>query len=176
MAFCKNCGQPVGDTEKFCANCGTPVDAQPVQQAPLTGDADVQANKGISVLSYFGILLLIPLFARKTSEYCRYHVTQGFTLLAISLCHTILNLIFSAIAAAIFPPTLKVGILTYYYAPSAASIIVGVIGWIITIAICVFSIIGIVNAATGKKKELPLVGQIKILDPVVDKIYEALNK
>ena len=179
MAFCKNCGAQVEDGIKFCASCGTPVDqqaapAQPaVQQAQpvLTGEADVQANKGMAALSYLGILLLVPLFARKNSEYCQHHVKQGFTLAAFSLCFSIVYFILNAIISAIFPPTLKYGFLTYYYAPSAASVIWSIIGGIISIGIVVVAIIGIVNAATGKKKELPLIGQIPVIGDLLDKIY-----
>ena len=42
-----------------------------------------------------------------------------------------------------------------------------VIGWLISvllsIALLVFMILGIVNAAQGKAKELPLIGSIKII-------------
>lgn len=190
MAFCKNCGAQVEDGIKFCASCGTPVDqqaapAQPaVQQAQpaapaqpvLTGEADVQANKGMAALSYLGILLLVPLFARKNSEYCQHHVKQGFTLAAFSLCFSIVYFILNAIISAIFPPTLKYGFLTYYYAPSAASVIWSIIGGIISIGIGVVAIIGIVNAVKGEKKDLPIFGSIKLLHPLVDKIYAALNK
>lgn len=185
MAFCKNCGAQVEDGIKFCAACGTPVDGAPAQQAQpaaapaqpvLTGDADVQANKSIAWLSYLGIFLLIPMLARKTSAYCRYHVTQGVTFFAVSLCHTILYFIFSAIARAIFPPSLKYGFLTYYYSPSWAMVLVTIIGSIISIGFCVLAVIGIVNAVKGEEKELPIIGKIKILNPLVDKIYDALNK
>jgi uncharacterized membrane protein YvbJ len=101
MAFCKNCGQQMDDNATFCASCGTPVDTaaqqnfqQNYQQAPVQPqatnvDSDVQQNRGIAWLAYVGLLLLIPLFARKRSPYCQYHVKQGATLLAVVLAYQI---------------------------------------------------------------------------------------
>lgn len=40
----------------------------------------------------------------------------------------------------------------------------------------VVAIIGIVNAVKGEEKELPILGKIKLLDPLMDKIYASLNK
>lgn len=34
MAFCKNCGNQVGEGVKFCSKCGQPVDMQPAVQQP----------------------------------------------------------------------------------------------------------------------------------------------
>ena len=183
MKFCNNCGQQLNDDATKCTACGAPVaeDAQPAENTtavqPATDEnADIQANRGIAWLAYCGLLFLIPLFARKNSEYCQHHVKQGFTLAAFSLCFSIVYFILNAIISAIFPPTLKYGFLTYYYAPSAASVIWSIIGGIISIGIVVVAIIGIVNAVKGEKKDLPIFGSIKLLHPLVDKIYAALNK
>jgi len=40
------------------------------------------------------------------------------------------------------------------------------------IFLAVIEIIGIVNAATGKEKKLPLLGKITLLDKLMDKIYK----
>ena len=47
----------------------------------ITPDSnDVQQNKIFALLSYFGILLLIPMLARRESAFCRYHLNQGLVL------------------------------------------------------------------------------------------------
>lgn len=76
MKFCKNCGQQLNDDAGFCPSCGTPAnndaanaaapEAAPVQPVVMDEAADVQANRGIAWLAYCGLLLLVPLFARKT--------------------------------------------------------------------------------------------------------------
>ena len=47
----------------------------------ITPDSnDVQQNRIFALLSYFGILLLIPMLARRESAFCRYHLNQGLVL------------------------------------------------------------------------------------------------
>ena len=189
MAFCKNCGQQINDGAAFCPSCGTPTGAQanagnpnpgfnptpnpaPIQPQVMNGDADVQANKGIAWLSYLGILFLVPMFAKKTSQFCRYNVKQGATLCALEIAYTIITEIIKAIVGAIFKGQLKYSIYTgYYYTQSTLYTIVSILFSIGSIAILVFAIMGIVNAATGKVKEIPIIGQIPFIGDLLDKIY-----
>ena len=53
-----------------------------MSQENFTADPqDVQANKVMAILAYFGILVLIPLFAAKESPFARFHANQGLILL-----------------------------------------------------------------------------------------------
>lgn len=180
MAFCKNCGQQIPDNAGFCANCGTPVgapqgntqQAAPVQPQVFSGDADVQENKGIAWLSYFGLFFLIPLFAKKNSDFCRFHVKQGATLFCVELVYSIARVIIMAIIGAIFPGYTVWGITTY----STVYIIFNTIFNIASIFFLVVAIMGIVNVVKGKKEELPLIGKIPFIANLLDKIYASLNK
>jgi uncharacterized membrane protein len=51
---------------------------KPVHITPESND--VQQNRIFALLSYFGILLLIPMLARRESTFCRYHLNQGLVL------------------------------------------------------------------------------------------------
>lgn len=44
-------------------------------------DNDIQENKVIAALSYLGILVLIPLLAKKDSKFAQFHAKQGVVLL-----------------------------------------------------------------------------------------------
>ena len=78
---------------------------------------------------------------------------------------------------AIFPGELKYSLITgYYYANSAATNIFSILFSCGFVFLGVLAIIGIVNAATGKKNKLLLVGQIPWVEMLMDKIYDALNK
>lgn len=181
MAFCKNCGQQINDDAQFCVNCGTPVDngQQPQQpnyqqQAPVQGqvigDPDVQQNRGIAWLAYVGLLFLVPLFARKRSPYCQYHVKQGATLFAVELAVYIVQRIIVGIITGIA--------LSSYSLYGLLGLATG-LSFIFTAAeifLFVLAIIGIVNAATGKKAELLLIGKIPFIATLMDKIYASLNK
>jgi uncharacterized membrane protein len=55
--------------------------AQP--QAPMEGDDDIKENKIMAALSYLGILVLIPLLAKKESKFAQFHAKQGLVFLIV---------------------------------------------------------------------------------------------
>lgn len=92
--------------------------------AKKTGNATLMA-----VLSYIGILVLIPLLTEaKKDPFVKFHVKQGLVLL-------IADVIAGVIAAVPF------------------------VGWAAGIFVFVLFILGIVNAIGGKQTPLPLIGQ-----------------
>lgn len=97
---------------------------------------DIDNNKMIALLSYIGILFIIPLLVAKESPYARYHINQGIVLF-----------IFEAICAAVF----SIPLLGW---------IVGGVGEIICV---VLLIIGILNVLNGSAKPLPIIGKFTIL-------------
>ena len=169
MAFCSKCGEKLDDGVKFCQKCGAPVDGAETKQqnhqnqqnqkggfeavfnTPDTTSEydpkDVSDNKGLSVLAYIGILVLIPIFAAKNSKFARFHSNQGLVLLiadvAVSIVSGILNAIFGGIIV--------------------LGTIVSIVCSLAGLALLALAILGIVNAAQGKAKELPLIGSIKLL-------------
>lgn len=112
---------------------------------------DIQTGKGMSVLSYLGLLWLIPFFVntRRNNPYVRFHMNQGLILLIISL---ILQVIGAVICA----------VLDFFWLGFISSI-VGVAVDFIQFIIFVFEILGIVNVLKNTAKELPFIGCIKIL-------------
>lgn len=190
VSFCPACGTPVteqtpnyntGAPNNGAPNNGAPYNgapnngnnyyAPPVQPQIMNTDADVQANKSIAWLSYLGILFLIPMFTRKNSPFCQFHVKQGATLFACSIAYTIATEIIKAIIKAIFPGHLVTTYFGTYYTPSVVSNIFSVIFSLGSIAIFVLAIIGIVNSASGKVKELPIIGKIPFIADLLDKYF-----
>ncbi len=104
---------------------------------------DIQQNRVMGVLSYLGILVLIPLFAARESPFARFHCNQGIVL---ALAEVILSF-----AVRIFGRLPLVGW------------IIRLVGGLGGLALFVFAIMGIINAINGKAKELPLVGGFQIL-------------
>ncbi len=169
MKYCGKCGTQIDDNVKFCPGCGThteEVQAQPqqtqsqndfsqkIQNFNNTQDTtaefdtqDIANNKAMAILAYFGPLVLIPIFAAKDSKFARYHSNQGLLLLiaavAWSIVYGILNTIILAISWRLY-------------------FISSIIG-LVSIVFFVLFIIGILNAAGGRAKELPIIGKFKIL-------------
>lgn len=180
MAFCGKCGTKVEEGVKFCPGCGAQMaaaqpetpQAQPAQAngfgakvaglnntADTTGtyDAkDIADNKVMAILAYLGILWLIPFFGKKDSPYVAYHCRQGFNLLLAEIAYAVLSAILSAI---IKTPHYIYGVYYGSYTPGWLSTIL----WLISIPIFIVAVIGIMNAANGRAKELPLIGKFKIL-------------
>lgn len=94
---------------------------------------DVKDNKVMAALSYLGILVLVPLLAKKDSPYCQFHAKQGLVL---------------------FLSWIVIGIV------SVIPILGWIVGILGSILLFVLFIIGIVNALGGKAKELPIIGQL----------------
>ena len=131
---CRKCGAPLNPGAKFCEKCGTAVDAES-DNDEITFE-DIQENKLISILCYFGIFMLIPFLIRPDSKFVRFHCNQGLILL-----------IFYFICGFV----MVIPILGW---------IVGAIGFIFS---AVLFIIGIINVVKGQVKELPLIGKYRII-------------
>lgn len=174
MPICNECGTSVEEGKKFCPACGTEMPKSTAQQNAGFGGSygstaqqgagdsfeeklknlnntadttyefsadDVQKNKGMAVLAYIGILVLIPLFAAEESRFARYHANQGLVLLIVNVAYNILSgiiaLVFSGIISGIFK--------------------------LFSLVLLALMILGIVNAANGRAKELPVIGRYKLL-------------
>lgn len=112
---------------------------------------DIANNKAMAILSYIGILTLIPYFAEKQSPYVRFHAVQGMylflTALAVSICGSILGVIFAFI-------------------PFIGAVISGLIGFVfglLGLGCFALMIVGIVYAATDKAKDLPVIHKFRKL-------------
>lgn len=92
--------------------------------------SDVKKNQTMAILAYF--LFFIPMLSAKKSKYAMFHANQSLILLIISVAS---NLIIGMI-------------------PAVGGMISGLIG----IAVFVLWLMGIISAASGEVKPLPLIG------------------
>lgn len=162
MAICKQCGAQIDDNAVVCPSCGAQQGGAGNPNAGFTPPPiptgndytmqfdynDIQQNKVLALFAYLEILFLIPLLAAPNSPYARFHTNQGLVLFLASIASGVV-----------------VGILTFIliWIPVAGVIIAGLISGAVSLCLFVFMILGIVNAVTGKAKELPLIGKIRIL-------------
>lgn len=142
MKYCSKCGAQCADEVKFCSSCGNTLDTT---QASVKQDAE--QNKAMAILSYLGILVLIPIFAAKDSKFARFHANQGLVLCIASIIYGVAYSVLTAIILAIS--------WRLYF-------LVSILGFL-SIGFVVLCVIGIINAANGQEKELPIIGKIRIL-------------
>ncbi len=159
MAYCSKCGAKIDEGVKFCPACGARVQRTAEDFAKDVGDkfqnfnetedmtsrymqSDIQSHKGVSVLAYLGIFVLIPLLTAKDSPYARFHTNQGVVLLLLNIALNIVRKVLSLFLAK--------------FVMAIVSLLIG--AFLLTLAV-----IGIVNAATGKAKELPVIGSLRIM-------------
>lgn len=165
MAFCGNCGEQVKDGAKFCPSCGRIVGADSAQQGQQSAsyqppvmqasssEKDAQENKTMAILAY--IIFFIPLItgAHNTSPFVKYHTNQGTLLFIASLAFGVIYWIL-------------VSILTSILLNSGAWRLWSVLSTILALcwlAVLAFCIIGIINAAGGQMKPLPVIGKFTII-------------
>ena len=108
---------------------------------------DIESNKLLAVISYLSILSIVTLIVAPNSKYARYHANQGICLLVAEVVFGIVRNI-AAILLGFIP----------------------IIGWIVimifnlaSIIFLVLSILGIVNAAKGEAKPLPIIGGFQLV-------------
>lgn len=101
---------------------------------------DIQSNKIMAVLCYFGILWLVPMLAAKDSKFAQYHVNQGIILTLAGLAVSVACFIIAWIP-----------ILGWIIAPVAGLIPFAMM------------ILGIINACQGTAKELPIIGKYRLI-------------
>jgi len=172
MANCPKCGAPLPVDSQFCVNCGNrlaPGGASngftgfftalnnTTDYTPQCDPRDAAENKVMGILAYIPLLFLIPLFAKKDSVYARFHTNQGILANLALLALLVVNTVFGLIIGMIF----GIG------GVSALIIIGSVLCWIVGIAstavFLYFMIIGIINVANNKYKELPIIGSLRVL-------------
>jgi len=112
-------------------------------QIPLPPSGSSQ-NTGMAILAYLGILIIVPFFTdAKNDQFVKFHIKQGLILIILWIGAGILSLIFSYI----------------FYTIGASTFLPSFLFPIIYLCLVTMNIMGIVNAATGKEKELPIIGK-----------------
>ena len=141
MAICNKCGAEIEEDAKFCPKCGAPVQApefvDPEEKTSQFDPCDIERTKVLSALCYISfVFMIVALLVEPDSKFVRYHVNQSIVL-------TVFEFICGLVC------------------------VVPIIGWIVgaigSIAVIVFTIMGIVRAAKGKAIDLPIIGKYTVV-------------
>lgn len=104
-------------------------------------------DKVYGILSYIGILVLVPLLAGKT-QFARFHANQG---LVLFIADIILGVMIS-ITTLVLSPLGVIG-----------AILGGIVSGVFGLCVFIMIIMGIINAANGEMKPLPIIGGITLI-------------
>lgn len=174
MKFCSNCGKQISDDAKFCPECGHAVE---LKQETVTSEnktqdyqkkvesavadfvntndetsgydaADINDNKILALLSYLGILFIVPLIAAPQSKFAKFHANQGLVLFIACVVVGLAGSVLQAIAV----------VLGFLFLA-----LVNILFTAVGLVLLALMIIGIVNTCQGKAKELPLIGHFRFI-------------
>ena len=172
MAFCASCGSKLEDGTKFCPSCGA-AQAAGTYNTNTTGNTDTNQTQGIKVtdttssydkndieknkvlcaVSYISILFFLPLVACPESRFGKFHANQALILLIASV-------ILGAAGGALYTILWALPLIPNFiktFVDTALDIVL----WAAPVAGMIF---GIVNAAQGKAKEIPLIGKFNLIN------------
>ena len=166
--FCRYCGKEITEGKKFCSECGKSVEETTPQtekvQANNQGESQTNVDnssngndtKVYKILSYIGILWLVGMFcSKKGDKSVRFHVGQGImTTIVAGVLYIVVAIINNLVIANIFADS--------YWGIKVVSgtgfAIMGFLDFAVAAISITLEIIGIVNAAKGNDKELPVIG------------------
>lgn len=149
MRYCSKCGTMIDEAMKFCPSCGKSVIDEGLKSNETSkNEVKNHNNKFMAILSYFGILVLIPLFVCKDSKYVQFHTNQGLLVFILEVGYAVGYNMLSKIL-------LDISWELYD--------IVHLIS-MVSIAFLILSVMGILNAVNGKMKELPIIGKIRLIE------------
>lgn len=154
MAYCMQCGAEIADDARFCPSCGAFQSSQaarpqgaPTHRAPGV-DQDAEDNKLMALLSYLGPLAFVPYFVAKQSPFAQFHAVRGLNLF---LLEAVYGVAMSVVVWLFKLVLFRLGLIVDFLFR---------LGWLFFLAM---SIIGIVYACNGEKKELPLIGTLRFI-------------
>lgn len=152
---CPHCGAKIAKNRKYCNICGKPADGKGLPPSPVeyhdtdpkkSLKADGTESKLLAILSYLGILVLIPLFSPKHSNFSHFHMKQGTVLMVAFIVARVLNWI----------STMR------FQATGVMMVILSGITFLsmmIIFFIYIMRIRGIIHVIQGKEEEVPIIGK-----------------
>lgn len=182
---CPKCGAPLPAGAIFCARCGAPVQPgqqpnhpgatppppsynQPPSYAPprpkyvwqdetaSLSPQEIQGHKGMAVLSYLGVLMLIPLLMDRGNRFTRFHLKQS---LLVLLVHMVTGVVGNLLKLIRVPMG---GLFTPLYWGTPAW--VGFLVFLLAVPGVILTIFGIVHAAQGRARALPVLDKLHLFD------------
>ena len=115
-----------------------------IQNKQSFSKKEIEDGKLMGILSYIGILSLIPYFTEKNNKFVMYHAKQGLNLFLLEMiCSVAISIVGSLLWLLFW--------------------LVGLVSTAVGVASLVLSVMGIVSVCKGEAKELPYIGKFKLV-------------
>ncbi len=101
------------------------------QKKPEAAQSKINA---MALISYIGVLSLIPYFTKDTDEFAKFHAKQGFVLFLLEVASYVVMVVIPLFGF--------------------------IVGEILGLVWVVLSVLGILNVTKNKKEKLPIIGDL----------------
>ena len=128
----------------FCSKCGSQLNegdkacgncGEPVRSADTSSN-----DMWMGILAYLGVLALVPYLVKDQSSFVRAHAVRGINLFILE--------IIAWVAVGVF---------------SWVPVLDGILSTLVGLASFALSLIGIINVANKEDKDLPFIGNIRLI-------------
>lgn len=152
--ICLNCGKNMPNKYEYCPHCGykIKIDSSDNGKKEKTSKEEIDTGKGMAIVCYFNLLVIIPLIFEKSNNFVRYHINQGLSLCLFTIVTGVIKLMLN-------------DILLYSY----------IFAILMALLIIIMVVIGIKNVCSGEEKPLPIIGNFNLLG-LIDKLKRKKSK
>lgn len=161
MKICEYCGSQIDEKAKFCEHCGAGQElqhevSQPMHTEEVSGvspnvaqdtSKQEQPKKSMAVLAYLSWLIFIPLLMAREDDFVRFHLNQALSLLLVKMLLMVISSRLDGMVNTL---------------PMLAARLGGLVA-VVNLIRFIFVVMGLIYALQGRKKELPLIGRIRML-------------
>lgn len=152
--ICLNCGKNIPNKYEYCPHCGykIKIDSSDNGKKEKTSKEEIDTGKGMAIVCYFNLLVIIPLLFEKSNNFVRYHINQGLSLCLFTIVTGVIKLMLN-------------DFLLYSY----------IFAILMALLIIIMVVIGIKNVCSGEEKPLPIIGNFNLLG-LIDKLKRKKSK
>lgn len=152
--ICLNCGKNIPNKYEYCPHCGykIKIESSDEKNKEKTSKEEIDTGKGMAIVCYLNLLVIIPLIFEKNNNFVRYHINQGLSLCLFTIVTGVIKLMLN-------------DFLLYSY----------IFAILMALLIIIMVVIGIKNVCSGEEKPLPIIGNFNLLG-LIDKLKTKKSK
>lgn len=151
--ICLNCGKNIPNIYEYCPHCGYKIKIESSDdKKEKTSKEEIDTGKGMAIVCYLNLLVIIPLIFEKNNNFVRYHINQGLSLCLFTIVTGVIKLMLN-------------DFLLYSY----------IFVILMALLIIIMMVIGIKNVCSGEEKPLPIIGNFNLLG-LIDKLKRKKSK